>query len=69
VQRVRFNKDYATIVDWNIVISLIVFAVVGFILIVLSIVLKMPQELLGDVFQSQGESTPLTNGRKRVGPW
>lgn len=69
VQRVRFTKDYATIINWGIVISLIVFAVVGVILIVVSIVLQMPQELLGDIFPAKSENTPLTGGRKRVGPW
>ena len=71
VQRVRFTEADATIINWGIVISLIVFAVLLLIFIILAFVFGMPQELFSDVFSSKGERSALRQPgfRKRVGPW
>jgi hypothetical protein len=71
VQRVRFTESDANIVNWDIVISLIVFAVLLLLLIILAFVLKLPQDALSEIFSSNNERATLrqTGVRKRVGPW
>ena len=71
VQRVRFTEKDATIVNWGIVISLIIFAVLLLVLIILAFVFQMPQELLSEMFPSKDERSFLRQPgvRKRVGPW
>jgi len=72
VERVRFQRDYATVINWDIVISLIVFGVLGLLLLIFAVVLQIPQQIFGEAFRSNPNTAPLGQvgaSRKRVGPW